>query len=70
MAGLGQNSNVWKNKVTIPMFGRYSQNSAIRGIKSEFACLERYTQNSNVWKEKKTIQRFKRIRPEFQCLEG
>ena len=37
--GQDENSNVWKGKVRIPMFGR---------IRSEFRCLEGFVQNSSV----------------------
>ena len=39
LEGQGQNSNVWKIKTRIPMFGR---------IRSEFECLEGEGKNSNV----------------------
>ena len=38
LKGEGQNSNVWNDKMRIPMFGR---------IKSEFKCLERERKNPN-----------------------
>ena len=39
LQGKGQNSNVWKFKTRIPMFGR---------IRSAFECLEEESKNSNV----------------------
>ena len=51
-----QNSNVWKDRARILMFGR------IR--------LERSGQNCSVWNDKVRIPMFGIIRSEFQWLEG
>ena len=38
--------------------------------RKQFKGLKGYGQNSSVWKDKVRMLMFKRIRPEFQCLEG
>ena len=42
------NSNVWKDKVTIPIFGRIRSEFQCLQEKSEFQSLEETEQNSNV----------------------
>ena len=46
LEGQDKNSNVWKDKVRIPMFGK---------IRPEFQCLEGQGQNSSVGKDKTRI---------------
>ena len=55
------NSNVWKDKIRIPMFIK---------IGLEFECLEGSDQNSNVWKIMKIIPMLMEIGPEFHYLGG
>ena len=60
-------SSVWKDQVTIPMFGIIRSEFQCREeIRSEFLCLKGSDHNSNVWKSKVNILMFKEMRSEFQ----
>ena len=61
LEGLGQNSNVWKDKVRIPIFGRMGP---------KFQGLKEQDQKWSFLKDKNRIPMFERTRPEIQCLQG
>ena len=58
--GYGYNSNIWKDKVRIPVFGR---------IGPDFQCLEKYVQIPVFGRTGQEFQYFVFIRLELKCLD-
>ena len=61
LEGQDKNSNVWKDKVGIPVFIK---------IGLEFHSLEELYDNSNAYRSRARIPMFWRNRPENQCFQG
>ena len=62
LEGKGQNSNVWKDKVRIPMSTHIKPEfQCLERSKNEFQCVDGYDKNYNLWKGKVRIPIFAQV---------